>query len=194
MTWLARLKKTAVAPEMDPAKPTKPTFAGFAGTPVALSQNSGVDAHAANDPAHGQNLDREAFEEQAAIMVHDGGMSRTEAEALAAAGMVLDVDRYCWPHTEAMNTAEIETFMARLHLFAGHCLDYTEAERLADELVARGRDGDDRRLCLECLHLRSGGTSWTCNQRRRAGLAVSGVPTEVVKLLKRCDGFKESTR
>lgn len=189
MTWLARLKKTAVAPDTYPAKPTKPGFGGFGGTPPALSQNSGVTAQAANDPAHAQDFDREAFEERAAIMEHDGGLSRTEAEALAATGMALDVDRHCWPHTEAMNTVEIDTFTGRLHLFTGHGLNYTEAETLADALVARDRDQDDRRLCLECLHLRRGAGFWGCNQWKRAGLAAAGVPADLVKLLQRCEGF-----
>jgi hypothetical protein len=198
MTWLARLKKTAVAPEMDPTKPTKPPFVGFVGTPAALSQNSGVPVQAANDPAHAQNFNREAFEERAAIMEHDGGLSRTEAERRAFADgesqrkpeiEADDPDRHSWPRTTAMNTAEIGAFTERLHLFTRHGLDYTEAETLADGLVARDRDQDDRRLCLECLHLRGCDTSWTCNQWRRAGLAVSGVPAEVVKLLQRCEGF-----
>ncbi len=104
-----------------------------------------------------------------------------------------DPDRHAWPHTAAMNTAEIGTFTARLHLFTRRGLDDTEAETLADGLVIRDRDEDDRRLCLECLHLKGCGTSWTCNQWRRAGLAVSGVPADVVRLPQRCDNFKEST-
>lgn len=137
---------------------------------------------------------KEAFEERAAIIEHDGGMPREQAEHIAAEihGEPLDPDRLCWPQTEAMNTAEIDTFNGRLHLFTRHSLDYTEAEMLAAGLVLRDRGADDRRLCLECLHLRGCGTYWTCEQWRRAGLAVSGVPAETVKLLQRCDGFKES--
>lgn len=189
MTWLARLKKSAIGPEPIPTKPTKPTFVGSVGTPAALVQNSAGDAKAANDPAHAEDFDREAFNERAAIMQFDGGMSRTDAEALAAAGMACGVDRQCWPYTAAMNTAEIDTFNARLHLFTRHGLNYTEAETLADGLVARDRDQDDRRLCLECLHLRRGTGLWGCNQWKRAGLAAAGVPAEVVKLLQRCEGF-----
>lgn len=192
MTWLARLKKTAVAPGTDPAKPTKPPFAGFAGTPAGLSQKSRGDAEAANDPAHAQDVDREASEERAAIMEFDGGLSCTEAEALA--GLAPDPDRHCWPHTTAMNTVEIDTFTGRLHLFTRHDLDTTEAEGLADSLVNRDRDGDDRRLCLECLHLRRSACLWRCGQHQRAGWAGADVPADVVKLLQRCDGFKEVTR
>ncbi len=199
MTWLARLKKTAVGPDTYPAKPTKPGFGGFGGTPPALSQNSGVTAQAANDPAHAQDFDREAFEERAAIMEYDGGLSRTEAERLALSSGKTNLkkpeieaenpDRHSWPHTTAMNTAEIDAFTRRLHLFTRHGLDYTQAETLADGLVARDRDQDDRRLCLECLHLRRGAGLWGCNQWKRAGLAAAGVPADLVKLLQRCEGF-----
>jgi hypothetical protein len=190
MTWLARLKKTAVGPDAYPAKPTKPPFAGFAGTPAALSQNSGGDAQAANDPAHVPAFDREAIEERAAIIEFDGGLSRPEAEALA--GMVGNVDRHCWPHTEAMNTAEVDTFTARVHLFTRHGLDNTEAERLADGLVVRDRQADDRRLCLECSRLRCGAGLWRCGQWQRAEMGGLEVPGEVVKLLQRCGAFKEA--
>ena len=76
MTWLARLKKTAMPPEPDPTKPTKPLFVGFVGTPAGLSQKSGGDATAANEPAHAQDF--------------DGGMSGTQADALALAGVQFD--------------------------------------------------------------------------------------------------------
>ena len=83
MTWLSRLKKSAVAPEPEPKKPTKPGFGGFGGTPAGLSQKSGGGATAANDPSQAQDFDREAFEERAAIMEFDGGLSRAESERLA---------------------------------------------------------------------------------------------------------------
>lgn len=195
---LSALIKKGVLRELATATPatsatgeslTHPSVATVA--PVAVAT---VPAKAANDPAHAQDFDREAFEERAAIMEYDGGLSRTEAEALAAAGMVLDVDRHSWPYTEAMNTAEIDTFTGRLHLFTRHGLDNTEAETLADGLVARDRDEDDRRLCLECRHLRGCGTSWTCNQWQRAGLGLSGIPADQIKVLRRCEASQEATQ
>ena len=198
MTWLSRLKKSAVASEPEPKKPTKPGFGGFGGTPAGLSQKSGGGATAANDPSQAQDFDREAFEERAAIMEFDGGLSRTESERLAlfTDGANLkepeadDPDRHSWPHTTAMNTTEIDALNARAHLFTRHGLDQHQAEGLADDLVLRDRDSDDRRLCLECLHLRGGGGSWACNQWRAAGLAGAGVPDDWVTPPKRCDGFK----
>jgi hypothetical protein len=162
----------------------------------ALRDHKAEIVDALNSPAPVHDFDREAFEERAAIMEHDGGMGRADAEAAAAVicGEVPDPDRHCWPHTKAMNTAEIDTFMARLHLFTERGLDGTEAERLADCLVVRDREADGRGMCLECLHLRRGAGLWMCNQWQRAGQSGADVPGDQVKLLQRCDGFKEATR
>ena len=99
-------------------------------------------------------------------------------------------DRYCWPHSSAMNTAEIDTFTARVDLFMRRGLDESEAERLADGLVLRDRKGGERRLCLECAHLRPGGALWQCKQWPRAGIAGAGVTEEAAKLMRRCVAFK----
>ena len=64
-----------------------------------------------------------------------------------------DPDRWAWPHSEAMNGREIDTFTARLARFTDKGLMLDDAEKLADKLVTRDRESDDRRLCLECVHL-----------------------------------------
>lgn len=197
MTWLARLKKSAAAPEADPEKPTKPGSGGFGGLPPGLLQKSGRHATAANDPPQVSTLDREAFDERAAIIEFDGGISRIEAERLALSTNSAsprkpkaDVrDRYSWPHTTAMNTAEIDAFTSRFHLLTRHGLDQPQAEELADGLVIRDRDSDDRRLCIECQHLISGNKLWACNQWRAAGLVSSGIPDGWTTLPQRCEGF-----
>ncbi|RZI78828.1 MAG: hypothetical protein EOP38_26910 [Rubrivivax sp.] len=169
--------------------PTPPSVATVATVAVATAPKRAV-----NDPAHVQDFDAEAFEERAGIAQFDGGLSRPDAEALAAQGMAFDPDRQCWPNTNAMNTAEIDTFMARVHLFTVRGLNTTEAERMADPLVRRDREADDRRLCLECSHLRRGAGLWRCGQWQRAGLAVADVPGDVVNMLQRCSAFNEATR
>ena len=68
-----------------------------------------------------------------------------------------------------------------------------EAESLVDKLVIRDRDGDDRRLCLECLHLGSGAGRWGCNQWARAGLGAPGLPADLVRQFQRCDSFTQTT-
>ena len=93
-----------------------------------------------------------------------------------------------------MNGAEIDTFTQRLHQFNRRGLAEPDAESLADKLVIRDRESDDRRLCLECLHLRSGAGLWGCNQWQRAGLGAAGLSAGLVRQLQRCDSFKEVMR
>lgn len=186
------LRKAATATLATPATdeaPTRPSVATVATVAVATTPE-----RAANDPAHVQDFNPEAFEERAGIAQFDGGLSRPYAEALAAQGMAFDPDRHCWPHTNAMNTAEIDTFTARVHLLTERGVSTTEADGRADALVRRDREADDRRLCLECSHLRRGAGLWRCGQWQRAGLAVADVPGDVVNLLQRCSTFNEATR
>lgn len=118
-------------------------------------------------------------------------------DSKAANDPVPDSDRHCWPYSSAMNTGEIDAFTARLARFTGKGLRLADAEPLADKLVMRGRDADDRRLCLECAHLagRAGG-SWGCKNWQRAGVALRArdaqLPPELVRRLQRCDGFWEA--
>ena len=105
-----------------------------------------------------------------------------------------NLDRWCWPASDAMNTAEIETFTARLSRFSDKGLTIADGEGLADKLVTRDRESDDRRVCLECVHLTAVG-GWRCGNWRHAGVAIKArdaqLPTDFVNLLQRCDGFKE---
>jgi hypothetical protein len=93
-------------------------------------------------------------------------------------------DRYCWPHSDAMNTGEIRVFQGRLVRFTAWGLSHEEANRLADKLIARDREGDDRRLCLECDHLRG----VFCRNYREAHVG-DHLPRDLVKQLQRCPGF-----
>ena len=109
-----------------------------------------------------------------------------------------DHDRWCWPHTIAMNSAEINTFTARLARFTDKGLGLDDADASAGKLVLRDRDLDDRRLCLECIHL-SGGErrGWGCRNWQRAGVALRSndarLSAALVNQLQRCDGFKNTT-
>lgn len=103
-----------------------------------------------------------------------------------------DPDRWCWPHTPAMNTAEIDTFTRRLASFTDRGLTMAEAEGLADRLLVRDREMDDRRTCLECPHLRGAG-HWRCGNGVVAGVTIhltnAQLPRDWVSLLQRCEGF-----
>ena len=88
-----------------------------------------------------------------------------------------------------MNGGEIDTFTQRLHQFSRRGLAALDAESLADKLVTRDRESDDRRLCLECSNLsRAGG--WRCAQWQRAGLGTASLLADLVRQLQRCDSFK----
>lgn len=94
-------------------------------------------------------------------------------------------DRWCWPFSSAMNTAELGRFTARVARFTDRGLPLVEAEALADRLVIRDRDGDDRRLCLECVHL----SSRRCAAWRLAAVGGPVLPTALLALPQRCAAF-----
>ena len=106
----------------------------------------------------------------------------------------VDPDGWCWPHSTAMTGAEIDNFKARLSKFGDKGLTATDCEALADKLVKRDRESDDRRVCLECKHLSGvGQTSWRCGNWQAAGIALrprdAQLPADLVVQLQRCDGF-----
>ena len=114
---------------------------------------------------------------------HDSSIAVTE-----------DPDRWCWPHSSAMNGAEIDTFAVRLHKFTDKGLARNDGEALADKLVLRDRGQDDRRVCLECKHFAGHGAGlWRCGNWQAAGVAIRSrdaqLPADLVVQLQRCDGF-----
>ena len=79
----------------------------------------------------------------------------------------------------AWTDAEIATFEKRQA--RTRWLGYGDrADRVADMLLHRDRDTDDRRLCIECAH---GGPGWCCAKREAF----------MVDQLQRCPAFKETT-
>ena len=113
------------------------------------------------------------------------------------AASVLNPDRWCWPLSLAMTGREIDTFTARLHHFTRRGLAESDTERLADKLVTRDREADDRRLCLECAHLTGRADAWACRYWQRAGVASMARQAQqsvaLVIRLQQCDGFKAAT-
>lgn len=110
-----------------------------------------------------------------------------------------DSDLVCWPHSTAMNGEEIDNFTARLARFAGKGVGQIDAECLADKLVIRDREADDRRLCLECKHLTGMSVKfWRCANWEAAGVAHRArdmqLPADLVIKLQRCPGFVDLTR
>ena len=141
-TWLARLKSLK-APGAGATKPTKPTQ----DTP-----EGGFVGFVAHPQGHIQKI--------------DGAVVNPQTPAANAP--TTDPDRWTWPHSSAMNGQELDTLMARQALFCQRGASAQDAERLADRLVNRDRDDDDRRLCLECRHLHGAGPYRCGNARRLA--------------------------
>ena len=124
-------------------------------------------------------------------------MPKTMGDSPAANDPAAAPDRWAWPHSAAMTGAEIDTFTVRLARFTDKGLGLDDAEALADKLVTRDREPDDRRLCLECFHLSGqSGKAWDCRNWQRAGVALRArdaqLSAALVWQLQRCDGFKEA--
>ena len=60
------------------------------------------------------------------------------------------------------------------------------AEKLAERLVIRDREQDERVSRTDCGHYRPG----RCSNHRRAGLNVADVGRDLAALLQRCPGFQ----
>ena len=107
------------------------------------------------------------------------------SDSLAAAPAV-NPDRWCWPHSNAMNGAELATFASRTQRFTWRGVTTDDAEALADRLVIRDRQQDERRVCLECSNHRPG----RCGNYRAARLHSPELGRDLAELLQRCPGFQ----
>ena len=63
-----------------------------------------------------------------------------------------------------------------------------DAEKLAEQLVRRDREADERVSCAECAHYRSG----SCGRHKHALLQSSEVGRDFASMLQRCAGFTAS--
>lgn len=108
-----------------------------------------------------------------------------------------DPGRWCWPYSTAMTGGEMDTFAARLARFPIKGVIHADAESMADRLLQRDRENDDRRACLECDHLVGyGRASWRCGNWQAAGIAIHAhdnhLSGDFAQQLQRCDGFADT--
>jgi hypothetical protein len=88
-------------------------------------------------------------------------------------------------HAPCWDDAEISAFTTRAERFA--LLGRADAEDLAERLTQRDRDGDDRRLCLECTWLGDTGRCLAAATGRIPGADRRLEPVQTV--LQRCEAF-----
>lgn len=115
----------------------------------------------------------------------DGHIQKIEGDSLAANDPALDHDRWSYPSSSAMNTAEIDRFKQRLERFVNKGLAFANAEKLADRLVIRDREGDCRVTCLECIHL----SGKYCKQWKKAEMNHQALPADLLAKLQNCPAF-----
>lgn len=85
----------------------------------------------------------------------------------------------------AWTDEDIARFLARRARLLRWGLSEAEAEKLADRLVRRDREQDERVNCTDCQHYRPG----RCGNHRRAGLQGPDVGRDLATLLQRCPAF-----
>jgi len=124
--------------------------------------------------------------------------NKVARKVAATAVLFENPDQWVWPHSRAMTSAEIDTFTARLDRFTQRGLVESDAEKLADSLVTRDRDADDRRLCLECAYLAWRAGVWECRNWQRAGIARKARDAQLSRALviqlQRCNGFTDQNQ
>jgi hypothetical protein len=100
---------------------------------------------------------------------------------------ISNLDRWCWPNGPAMTGQEISVFNKRENIFRFRGWD--SAEAVADRLVRRDRENDDRVICLECAHY----TKRWCVNAKAAELSPTKSSTRIaidlISLLQHCPGF-----
>ena len=86
-------------------------------------------------------------------------------------------------HAGGWTDAEIATFTARHVRLLALRFSGGDADDLAERLTLRDRDGDERRLCVECAHYRRG----RCMQAAQSGVGPEVGALAVV--LQHCPAF-----
>jgi hypothetical protein len=95
-----------------------------------------------------------------------------------------DADHCHWP---PWSEPEIAIFSVRVLTFIRRCMSPADADDLAESLTLRDRDGDDRRLCLECTWLGETGKCLAAASGRIAGADRRLEPMQT--MLQRCPAF-----
>lgn len=95
------------------------------------------------------------------------------------------------PEPVQKTESENEISTARLALFTERGLSMADAQAMAEKLAQRDLEQDERRLCLECLHLSGGMDRRWCGQWQKIGIGSAAIPSDLVTVLQRCKTFNE---
>lgn len=82
-----------------------------------------------------------------------------------------------------VGSKETTRLIFRLALFKRRGLSEAECDKLADRLIERDADKDDRRSCAECANLQRGGS---CFAQQQGWIRHSPIP---LTMLHRCEQF-----
>lgn len=102
-----------------------------------------------------------------------------EVKATPPASVPTDTTAVAW------TAADIARFLDRRARLLRWGWAESEAERLAERLVHRDREHDDRVSCTDCQHYRPG----RCGNHRRAGLASPTVGPDLAATPQHCPGY-----
>ena len=90
-------------------------------------------------------------------------------------------------HAGSWSDDEISAFSARVQFLLRRGIGAGDADDLAERLTLRDRDGDDRRMCVECSHLGDGGRCLAAAAGRVHGADRRMEPVQTI--LTRCVAF-----
>lgn len=155
--------------------------------PATSAQHPSCTPNGRQEPASVQ-APREAFEERAAVRHHDGQQMRADAERGASVDLLrLSRAQADECHAGGWTEAEVASFTKRQALMLARGYATEDAEAMAEALTLRDRQGDDRRICLECTYLGERGRCLAASAGRipNADRRLEPVPT----ILQRCEAF-----
>lgn len=89
-------------------------------------------------------------------------------------------------HAQPWDDAACARFVARVTLFLRRDVAAEDADDMAEQLHLRDVEGDERVMCLECLHHRPS----RCGNHKAAGLGSPDVGSDLAALLQHCPGFR----
>ena len=137
MNWLARLKAETSNTTQATNATTSPNVAFVAPTAeVSLKNQQHPSAQQSQPALHPvQGTEKAANATNTPNVAFVAPPPSTKLTAVGQANS----DRWCWPHSSAMNTQEIATFSVRLEQFTRKGVSLPNAELLTDRLVLRDR-------------------------------------------------------